>query len=523
MNLINISLFKGVKISFQSSLDLYGGLNDFSISFNEVDENKFKSSDIENGDKQTLLIDNINNNYFNIKNNSKNTENNLNNNFKQLVFDFSSDNLSNYFLRDIMVDYNDKKFNVCDLVSKQFNLEDSSIKTENNVLFNPDNRLSLLNRDCSRCGSSNVHSHQWNERKTKDKDYNEVVYYLESYLCQDCGKWFITPNVFKLSAKEKENIDLDLMILNLHANTGLSFDKIALVLKETLNINVSHQYIHNVVDKEEEGLEYSEEVIQLPSDFKKKSKTSSERGVSDLAYLYMSKFENLSFSGEMSVDEIFNSTDGKRYYIISLFANEIKNKPVSVAVTNHRHFDVMERFFKFSLNDSEFKALTSDMLGVYKKISNHFKVSHQQCIFHLMKYSGKRMFDEIKKEKLEKSDELEYKMLITDFREILRSETIFDAKTLFNKFSDKVKKLDFKVLNDVRDKLFKQFNKFTLHLDNYKVIRTTNKNETWNSLPQIRHLKNSSKNPKSLLNRVSSINKYYLPNYRTLKSNNALR
>lgn len=107
----------------------------------------------------------------------------------------------------------------------------------------------------------------------------------------------------------KENSKLDDKILQIYSNTGLSYDKIAEIIEITMNINISHEYIRSIVQKEHEELKYQIEIIPLPEDFKK-GKTSQERGVTDIGTLTMFKNENIDFSGEIIIDELFTDING---------------------------------------------------------------------------------------------------------------------------------------------------------------------------------------------------------------------
>jgi len=144
----------------------------------------------------------------------------------------------------------------------------------------------------------------------------------------------------------------------------------------------------------------------------------------------MFKNKNIDFSGEIVIDELFTDINRRKQYTVSIFANEIKDMPIAVAIMNTRHFDVMWKFFEFIFKDTPFKALTSDMLGVYKKIATNAKVPHQQCVFHWMKYNGKKIRDEFKKEKHSERDKIDILMKFTEMKEILRC---FDHKEVEKK------------------------------------------------------------------------------------------
>jgi hypothetical protein len=112
--------------------------------------------------------------------------------------------------------------------------------------------------------------------------------------------------------------------------------------------------------------------------------------------------------------------------------------------------------------------------------------------------------------------------LLTEYREILRE---FDYEKAIDKKKNFIAKIDELLKNGELPKVFsqmikhltKRFKKLTTHLKEDNINRTSNKCETFNSLPQIRHIKDSSKSPKVLLCRIGSIIMNYIPNKRTLQ------
>jgi transposase-like protein len=380
----------------------------------------------------------------------------------------------------------------------------------------PDNRFAMIKRICPHCGAVDANVNEWKERKYKNKKDITIIYYLQGYICNKCEKWFLTPVNFDLNKEMKEKMGLDKKILEIHANTGLSFDKIAEILEITMNVNVSHEYVRTIIQQEHGDFIYETEIIPLPSDFKKKGKTSKERKVTDIGTLIMFKKKNMEISGEIEVDELFTNIKGRRYYLVNVFANEIRDMPIAVAIVNSRHYDVMKKFFDFIFENSDFKALTSDMLGVYKKITENEEVPQQKCMFHWMKYNGKKIFDEIKKEKIPEKDKTWYLMLYTEMKEIIRS---FDKKTteqLILKFKDHLSNIpDF--MKKIVNKFFKDLESLIKYSEIDKMVRTTSKAENFNSLPQIRHKKRTSKKQYPLLLSMCSMVKHYKANYRTLK------
>jgi Asp-tRNA(Asn)/Glu-tRNA(Gln) amidotransferase C subunit len=155
--------------------------------------------------------------------------------------------------------------------------------------------------------------------------------------------------------------------------------------------------------------------------------------------------------------------------------------------------------------------------GVYSKIAENEKVPQQKCMFHWMKYNGKKIFDEIKKEEVPEKDKIWYLMLYTQIKEILRSFDNKITEKLVLKFKDHLSNIpDF--MEKILNKFFKDLESLTNYSKVDKIVRTTSKAENFNSLPQIRHKKHTSQKPQSLLLSIGTMIKHYKPNYRTLRN-----
>jgi hypothetical protein len=200
--------------------------------------------------------------------------------------------------------------------------------------------------------------------------------------------------------------------------------------------------------------------------------------------------------------------------------------PIGIAIIETRKFEVMKTFFDFVFKDQDFKFLTSDMLHVYEAIATDNNIPHQQCIFHSMKYVGEMIFDEVKKKgKYTDEDKIWFYTLLTEYREILRE---FNYEKAINKKKNFITKIDKLLKNGELPKVFskiikhlnRRFEKLTTHLKEDNIDRTSNKCETFNSLPQVTRLKNICKSPRALLLRLASLMKNYKPNFRTLQTRN---
>jgi hypothetical protein len=113
-------------------------------------------------------------------------------------------------------------------------------------------------------------------------------------------------------------------------------------------------------------------------------------------------------------------------------------------------------------------------------------------------------------------------MLLTEYNEILREFNYEEAAKKKNDFLNKLDNLLKhgkipRFFNKIYRHLANRFKKLSTHTKEINVDRTSNKCETFNSLSQIRHIKNNSKSPKSLVLRLASTMKTYFPNFRTLQ------
>jgi len=192
--------------------------------------------------------------------------------------------------------------------------------------------------------------------------------------------------------------------------------------------------------------------------------------------------------------------------------------PIALAVIPTRIFEVMKAVFDFVFENNPLKTLTTDMFRVYSKIAKEYKIPHQDCIFHSMLYVGDIIYKELKKkDKYDAHEKIWINSLLTEYREILRQLNYGDAVDKMENFLGKLDNLpDF--FETIGKHLRKHFPNLFTHLEHDGVLRTSNKCETFHSLPQIRRIKNISKNPWGLLHRLACTIKNYLPNRRTLQN-----
>jgi transposase-like protein len=114
----------------------------------------------------------------------------------------------------------------------------------------------LVNPTCHNCGSDNISKNGPDDRTLIKKDEENAEYDVQGYICNDCGKTFFASINNHINSDSKEKEVLYDKIEKIHAISGLSFDKIAKIIKITDNISISHTTIANIVERDLDDFEY---------------------------------------------------------------------------------------------------------------------------------------------------------------------------------------------------------------------------------------------------------------------------
>jgi hypothetical protein len=518
MHWINIDSDNGGSVEFQLPLDDHFPKNDL-IYDNGSSKNNDRGELIkENSGYQAVLFEKniFNNECENYVNESNVNESHFNDKQTNLLnYGFYDDK---YFKEGIMNSNETKNKYVDD--SHDINVNTLSFKPveKPSILISPDNIISLVVRKCPYCRHVGGHYHDVYDKKIRNKNGIKEKYKVTLYECSNCESKYGPYTYKKINKLLKDKIDLDERIRESYARTGLSYDKIASQVEIFYDISISHTYVKNIVEAPTEGFQETQEIVILPDDFKINDKTSKERKVTDTSIVYMFKREDVDYSGDVTADEVFIRTMGKKQYLLSIMDNNISDMPIALAVISTRKFEVIKAVFDFVFENNQLKSLTSDMFKGYGKIADENKTPHQECIFHSMDYVGNIIYNELKKkDKYDANEKIWIKMIYTEYKEILRQLNYGDALAKAKDFLVKLDNLpDF--FQKIGKHLRKHFSKLCTHLQHDNISRTSNKCETFNSLPQIRRTKNISKNPKGLLRRLACTLKYYIPNKRTLQN-----
>jgi len=508
----------GFSIEFQHTLSyLFSNINFSLNSF--ISKNK-KSMNLinEKCDYQALLIEKSS--YKNDKTSKKDKSN--------IDIKESDANQTNFSINGSIIDKNGECDNMGEYESENEKNSDF-IDIGNNILslkpldqpkilISPDNNISLVHRICPYCNSGGGHYNDVYDKQIRNKEGIKEKYQVTLYKCTKCEKKYGPFTYKQINKTIKEKINLDERIRECYAKTGLSYDKVAEMVGTFCDISISHQYVKEIIETPIEEFQETREIVILPNDYKINGKTSKERKVTDIATIYMFKRKDIDYSGEVTADEVFLKMMKKRQYLVSIMDNNISDMPIAIAIIPTRIFEVMKAVFDFVFENDPLKTLTTDMFKVYSKIADEYNSLHQECNFHSMLYVGKIIYKELKiKDKYDVHEKIWIKSLLTEYREILRQFNYGDAVEKMENFLRKMNLLpDF--FESIAKHLRKHFPKLFTHLQFDGVLRTSNKCETFNSLPQIRRIKNTSKNPWGLLHRLACTVKYYLPNRRTLQN-----
>jgi hypothetical protein len=518
MHWVNVDFGNGNSVEFQLHLNDYFLNIDLNMGNDFFLEKSVDKSIKESDDYQTVLFE---------SNTCRNRleDNGVGSNVKIVYSEYKQSDLSEYnfpigkkLKSEIMNDNSSTVYQNNDLNDIGVDVLSYKPLKKPKILISPDKSISLVSKQCPYCGHVGGHFHDCYPKQIRNEKGMKEKYRVELYKCPNCDKFYGPYTYKRINKLLKEKINLDERIKEVYAKTGLSYDKIAEIISTLYDISISHQYVKNVIEEPIENFQETIELVILPDDYKINGKTSKERKVTDISFVYMFKRDDVDYSGDITADEVFLRVMGDRQYLVSIMDYKISDMPIALAVISTRKFEVMEAIFDFVFENDDFKSLTSDMFSVYGKIADEKNIPHQECIFHSMDYVGDKIHAELKiKDKYDSHDKIWIFSLLTEYKEILRQLNYVDVVDKAKNFLAKINDLpDF--FKPIRKHLLKHFLKLITHLSYENVGRTSNKCETFNSLPQIRRIKNNSKTPIGILRRLACTVKYYIPNRRTLQN-----
>ena len=216
---------------------------------------------------------------------------------------------------------------------------------------------------CSKCGSTNVIKHDTNETSITLKDGTKHKIRVKKYNCKTCGKSSQVefPDEFKPYSHVSNEVDE--MIKKMNSLHWISLRDILKILKITLGIELSHEYIRK---------------IQLTTD-----------------KLYW-RNEEIFNPNRISYDVQWIPVDKGWVYLHVLVDLDSKNI-IALELTEDEEKESTEKFFKKSFNAMP-QAMGTDLKpGYHELIYDKFHIEHQQCKFHFKNAFSRKITKEINK------------------------------------------------------------------------------------------------------------------------------
>ena len=267
-------------------------------------------------------------------------------------------------------------------------------KTDSNEIYVDENGVyHYVIPHCSHCGSVRVTKHDTNETSIYSKDGTKVKVRVKKYNCESCGKG--SQVEFKDEFKKYSGVpvELDSIIVKLNSLHWISLRDKSKIIKATLNISVSYEYVRKaqlITDK----LFWKNEDVKNP------------------------KYVNY--------DVQWIPTDNDWSYLYMAVDRKTKDI-IGIELTDNEKIETTEAFF-----DKIFKhkpeVIISDLKSGYRElIVNKMKIEHQGCLIHFRKALNKKIRKELNKIKnriegeiLLKDPDISESDLETQIKEIMK-------------------------------------------------------------------------------------------------------
>ena len=216
---------------------------------------------------------------------------------------------------------------------------------------------------CSHCGSTNVSKHDTNSTPIYSKDGKKEYVTVKKYKCKSCGKG--SQVEFKDEFKKNSGLPVELenMIEKLNSLHWISLRDKQKILKLTLGISVSHEYIRkaqSITDK----LFWRNESIVAPD--------------------------------YVNYDVQWIPTDTGWSYFHMLIDNQTK-KIIAVELTEYEEKETTKNFFKKVFKCYPKVMITDLKPGYHELIKDELDIEHQGCKIHFKKALIRKIRKELNK------------------------------------------------------------------------------------------------------------------------------
>ena len=216
---------------------------------------------------------------------------------------------------------------------------------------------------CSHCGSTNVSKHDTNSTPIYSKDGKKEYVTVKKYRCKTCGKG--SQVEFKDEFKKNSGlpVELESMIEKLNSLHWISLRDKQKILKLTLGISVSHEYIRKA---------------QLITN--------------ELFW----KNENIVAPDYVNYDVQWIPTDSGWSYFHMLIDNQTK-KIIAVELTEDEEKETTKNFFKKVFRCYPKVMITDLKPGYHELIKDELNIEHQGCKIHFKKALNRKIRKELNK------------------------------------------------------------------------------------------------------------------------------
>jgi transposase-like protein len=339
-------------------------------------------------------------------------------------------------------------------------------------LLNINDKIHMVNNDhfelkiplCPNCNSYKSIKQEYKEIKPVLPQIGRKKLYIRRYKCKKCGKKYQTE--LKGLLNKFSNIS-HIIKDNIHEyakNGHESLRKISNQLKIHCNIDISHQTINNILNKD-----FKDEIsVKIPK-----------------------------YSGYYAYDEQFPKTNGKKCRL--LLYDTVLDIPIAEKIVKKLSKKVIKAFIEEHTKNQPKIALVTDHHRLYRLLIPDLGFKHQLCVFHLYQMLNNKHRGVLKSKKYSKEYKIQSCIYMTEFREIFRTYDKKECEKRLNKMLDKINDLPNFLKKSLTKKVVKDFDKLTMFLDDGLIAKTSNGCERYFSKTLPKENKNRFRTNKGLL------------------------
>ena len=368
-----------------------------------------------------------------------------------------------------------KIFDFIQNISKNIKIS-SKIKNNNKKVNNEKNKnynseyyyLENIKPICPHCKSKNITKHGYTTRKLVILDNGDVKITILRYKCKKCNKTFNTDLSEIVLPNCNITIPVISEILTSYSIYGSSVYKIKNHLKQSFNVEISHQRIEDFI----------------------------------LAYEYENKSESWTYSGYYLFDTLWVKINGKWKYLFALYDQKM-NTIVAIDIYSNESEKNVKEFLSKSTQNQKRISITTDLKIDYRIPINQLRFKHQFCKFHTKQKLNRDIHNYITQEKVSKKEKKEILKIKEDIFKILDCNDNNIAKQKLNKLKKYAKSVKNVISKIIWKFIYPYFKNLTYAFDDKNIESTNNKIE--NAFQKIfpKEIKKRMKTVKGILTRFN--------------------